>query len=146
MLDCLLHAGSQNVATFALDRLFVVTALRDFRFVDELGKDHGAEVRSKAEDVISLLVDDCRLLQQRRSKRSPALVDASSKQRRNGEERLLYRPPRGRPLESEDEELRDLLLAIELDTKNQVGEQAKVGDSTSESTSPAYDPELTVRR
>ncbi|KAG9287948.1 hypothetical protein G9A89_017543 [Geosiphon pyriformis] len=66
--DYCLHVGSENVVLYAKDNLYIVKTLREFQFVDEYGKDQGANVRQKAKDITNLLLDDERLKAERRSR------------------------------------------------------------------------------
>lgn len=42
LLDYLLHAGSENVVIYFRDNIYVVKTLKEFMYVDEMGKDQGA--------------------------------------------------------------------------------------------------------
>jgi epsin len=42
--------------------------LKEFQYIDEYGKDQGANVRQKAKDITNLLMDEARLRQERRSR------------------------------------------------------------------------------
>lgn len=42
VLDYLLHAGSENVVIYFRDNIYVVKTLKEFQYVDEYGKDQGA--------------------------------------------------------------------------------------------------------
>ncbi len=68
VLDYLLHAGSENVVVYFRDNIYVIKTLKEFQYVDEYGKDQGANVRQKAKDISNLLVDEARLRQERRSR------------------------------------------------------------------------------
>lgn len=68
VLDYLLHAGSENVVIYFRDNIYVIKTLKEFQFVDEYGKDQGANVRQKAKDISNLLTDEARLRQERRSR------------------------------------------------------------------------------
>lgn len=68
VLDYLLHAGSENVVIYFRDNLYVIKTLKEFQYVDEYGKDQGANVRQKAKDISNLLTDEARLRQERRSR------------------------------------------------------------------------------
>lgn len=68
MLDYLLHAGSENVVLYFKDNLYVIKTLKEFQYIDEDGKDQGANVRQKAKDITNLLMDESRLRDQRRSR------------------------------------------------------------------------------
>ncbi len=68
MLDYLLHAGSENVVVYFRDNLYVIKTLKEFQYVDEEGKDQGANVRQKAKDITNLLQDESRLRHERRDR------------------------------------------------------------------------------
>lgn len=82
MLDYCLHAGSENVVVYFKDNIYVikyvpgddgeaqltVRTLKEFVYVDEGGKDVGANVRQKAKDITNLLQDDERLRSERKSR------------------------------------------------------------------------------
>jgi epsin len=67
-LDYCLHAGSENVVIYFRDNVYLVKTLKEFQYVDEYGKDQGANVRQKAKDITNLLQDESRLRQERRSR------------------------------------------------------------------------------
>ncbi|KAI0829104.1 ENTH-domain-containing protein [Trametes gibbosa] len=66
VLDYLLHSGSENVIRYCEDNLYEIKTLREFQFVDDDGKDEGANVRQKAKDITNLLMDKNRLHEERR--------------------------------------------------------------------------------
>ncbi|KAI0667463.1 hypothetical protein C8Q78DRAFT_1196450 [Trametes maxima] len=68
VLDYLLHAGSENVVVYFRDNLYVIKTLKEFQFIDEEGKDQGANVRQKAKDITNLLQDEARLRHERRDR------------------------------------------------------------------------------
>ncbi|KDN45452.1 ENTH-domain-containing protein [Tilletiaria anomala UBC 951] len=68
LLDYLLHAGSENCVIYFRDNIYVVKTLKEFQYVDEYGKDQGANVRQKAKDITNLLQDEARLREERRSR------------------------------------------------------------------------------
>ncbi|KAI0822130.1 hypothetical protein BC628DRAFT_1459787 [Trametes gibbosa] len=68
VLDYLLHAGSENVVVYFRDNLYVIKTLKEFQYVDEEGKDQGANVRQKAKDITNLLQDESRLRHERRDR------------------------------------------------------------------------------
>ncbi len=65
MLDYLLHSGSENVILYCEDNLYIIKTLREFQFIDDFGRDQGANVRQKAKDITNLLLDRHRLAQER---------------------------------------------------------------------------------
>ncbi|KAI8143591.1 hypothetical protein BJV82DRAFT_610996 [Fennellomyces sp. T-0311] len=70
LLDYCLHVGSDNVVLYAKENIYVVKTLKEFQHVDDTGRDVGANVRQKAKDITSLLVDDARLKEERQSRHS----------------------------------------------------------------------------
>ncbi|KAF4565697.1 hypothetical protein EYR40_002232 [Pleurotus pulmonarius] len=68
LLDYCLHAGSENVVIYFRDNLYVIKTLKEFQYIDEEGKDQGANVRQKAKDITNLLQDESRLREERRSR------------------------------------------------------------------------------
>lgn len=68
LLDYLLHCGSENVISYARDNLYVIKTLKEFQYIDEDGKDQGANVRQKSKEITSLLADEARLREQRQSR------------------------------------------------------------------------------
>ncbi|TPX31714.1 hypothetical protein SmJEL517_g05015 [Synchytrium microbalum] len=65
LLDYLLHSGSEAVITYAKDNIYVIRTLKEFQFIDEEGKDQGANVRQKSKDLTALLNDEARLREER---------------------------------------------------------------------------------
>ena len=68
LLDYCLHAGSENVVIYFRDNIYVIKTLKEFQYIDEYGKDQGANVRQKAKDITNLLSDDTRLREERRAR------------------------------------------------------------------------------
>lgn len=50
VLDYCLHAGSENVVLYAKDNIYIVKTLREFQYLDDDGKDVGANGRLICED------------------------------------------------------------------------------------------------
>jgi epsin len=50
------------------DNLYVIKTLKEFQYIDEEGKDQGANVRQKAKDITNLLQDEGRLREERRNR------------------------------------------------------------------------------
>ncbi|KPV78334.1 uncharacterized protein RHOBADRAFT_33004, partial [Rhodotorula graminis WP1] len=69
VLDYILHAGSDNVVQYFRENIYIVKTLKEFQYVDETGKDQGANVRQKAKDITSLLLDEKRMRSQRASRK-----------------------------------------------------------------------------
>lgn len=70
LLDYCLHQGSENVVIYFRDNIYVIKTLKEFQYIDEDGKDQGANVRQKAKDITNLLQDESRLREERRSRAS----------------------------------------------------------------------------
>lgn len=86
LLDYIIHYGSENVVLWSKDNLYIIKTLREFQYIDEEGRDQGANIRSKARELTSLLQDDDRLRTERTSK--------NGRRRRRGSSRP---PPPTRP-------------------------------------------------
>ncbi|GJE94092.1 ENTH-domain-containing protein [Phanerochaete sordida] len=138
VLDYLLHAGSENVVIYFRDNLYLVKTLKEFQFVDEYGKDQGANVRQKAKDITNLLTDEARLRQERRSRahmrdrmvggsRRSADIEGEE-ENENVRRRSRSAPPR-RGNGREDDDLR---RAIEESKRSLAEEQSKSGTLTAE--------------
>lgn len=136
LLDYCLHAGSENVVIYFRDNLYVIKTLREFQFVDEFGKDQGANVRQKAKDIVNLLQDEARLRQERQSRAH--MRDRMVSGRREFDEdnenenvrrRSQSAPPRRRGGMTEEEQLR---RAIEESKKTAAQEQSRSGGMTAE--------------
>lgn len=65
VLDYCLHSGSENVVLWAKDNIYVIKTLREFQYVDDEGRDHGLNVRTKAKEITALLMDEERLRSER---------------------------------------------------------------------------------
>jgi len=52
------------------DNIYIIKTLKEFQYIDEDGKDQGANVRQKAKDITNLLMDEDRLREERRSRAS----------------------------------------------------------------------------
>src|SRR5260370_36910395 len=50
------------------DNIYIIKTLKEFQYIDEEGKDQGANVRQKAKDITNLLMDESRLRQERSSR------------------------------------------------------------------------------
>ncbi|KAH9475031.1 Epsin-1 [Psilocybe cubensis] len=70
LLDYCLHQGSENVVIYFRDNIYVIKTLKEFQYIDEDGKDQGANVRQKAKDITNLLQDENRLREERRTRAS----------------------------------------------------------------------------
>ncbi|KAI8829607.1 hypothetical protein BJ741DRAFT_382962 [Chytriomyces cf. hyalinus JEL632] len=65
LLDFLLVSGSENVIKYAKENLYVIKTLKEFIYLDEDGRDHGANVRQLSKDITAHLSDDARLREER---------------------------------------------------------------------------------
>jgi epsin len=57
--------GSNNICIYFQDNIYIIKSLSEFQYVDEDGKDQGANVRQKAIDITNLLRDERRLREER---------------------------------------------------------------------------------
>ena len=128
VLDYLLHAGSENVVLYFKDNLYIIKTLKEFQYVDEDGKDCGANVRQKAKDISNLLSDAGRLREERRNRASmrdrmirgqPGMEEEEEEFGRSNQ---LVPPRKGRGPERDDDELR---RAIEASKQSLADEQAR---------------------
>ncbi|KAI0686874.1 hypothetical protein BC835DRAFT_1378024 [Cytidiella melzeri] len=137
VLDYLLHAGSENVVIYFRDNLYVIKTLKEFQFVDEYGKDQGANVRQKAKDISNLLTDEARLRQERRSRANmrDRMIGSSGEGEEDFENENARRRSRtptrvgGKPRGGDDDELK---RAIEESKRSLAEEQARKGVLTAE--------------
>jgi hypothetical protein len=58
------------VVIYFRDNVYIIKTLKEFQYVDEDGKDQGANVRQKAKDITNLLQDESRLREERRARAS----------------------------------------------------------------------------
>ncbi|KAK9371868.1 uncharacterized protein V1513DRAFT_454159 [Lipomyces chichibuensis] len=65
VLDYCIHVGSEDVVRWAKDNTYIIKTLREFQYIDEEGRDQGANVRAKAKDLTVLLLDDERIRTER---------------------------------------------------------------------------------
>ncbi|KAI0919817.1 hypothetical protein AcV5_001785 [Taiwanofungus camphoratus] len=139
VLDYLLHAGSENVVIYFRDNIYVVKTLKEFQYIDEDGKDQGANVRQKAKDISNLLSDESRLRQERRSRatmrdrmiRGGGIPgDDDGLEDENSRRRSHSLPPR-RKANGPDADA-DLRRAIEESKRSLAEEHARKGQLTAE--------------
>ncbi|CAE6479061.1 unnamed protein product [Rhizoctonia solani] len=136
VLDYCLHAGSENTVIYFKDNLYVIKTLKEFQFVDEYGKDQGANVRQKAKDITNLLMDDARLREERRSRATmrDRMVqsgagefgmddEAENENRRRAQAQQMLGTPRSK--NKEDDEIR---RAIEASKRSLADEQRRLGE------------------
>ncbi|KAI0674006.1 hypothetical protein C8Q78DRAFT_969052 [Trametes maxima] len=126
VLDYLLHSGSENVIRYCEDNLYEIKTLREFQYIDEDGKDEGANVRQKAKDITNLLMDKKQLYQERRIRSQ--MWDRLKGQGKGAEDDTDARRKRatnGASREEDDEELR---RAIEESKRTAEQERATAED------------------
>jgi len=70
VLDYCLHQGSENVVIYFRDNVYIIKTLKEFQYIDDDGKDQGANVRQKAKDITNLRLDESRLREERRARAS----------------------------------------------------------------------------
>ncbi|CEP11295.1 hypothetical protein [Parasitella parasitica] len=136
VLDYCLHVGSENVVLYAKENIYVVKTLKEFQHVDDTGKDVGFNVRQKAKDVTSLLLDDQRLKEERRSRhqmqdRMAGVGDymndvlwGSKSSGGGGQDHQVYQQP------GYKDEDKDLKRAIEESRRTAEQEHRKRGEGT----------------
>ena len=108
VLDYLVRYGSEKCVLWSKDNLYIIKTLREFIHFDEAGVDQGAIVRVKAKELVSLLIDDERI-QQEREAAGRSLGGRPG--RRNG----LSPPPRRRRNTADDDDYDpELERALEL--------------------------------
>ena len=66
LLNYLLRNGSERVVTAAREHLYDLKGLENYTFVDELGKDHGINIRHKVKEMIEFVQDDDKLREERK--------------------------------------------------------------------------------
>ncbi|KAI6024256.1 hypothetical protein EDC04DRAFT_2725853 [Pisolithus marmoratus] len=152
VLDYLLHAGSENVVLYFRDNLYIIKTLKEFQYVDEDGKDCGANVRQKAKDITNLLADAGRLREERRSRANmrdrmlrgtPGYDDEEeepSTRRSSGGQ-----PPRkNRTANNKDED--DLRRAIEASKRSLAEEQSRATEDRDLETAIRLSQEEEMKR
>lgn len=84
VLDYIIKTGSEKVALQCKENIYAIQTLKDFQYTED-GKDHGASVREKAKQLVSLLKDDERLKNERtkalkakeRLAQTPSAIDST---------------------------------------------------------------------
>jgi epsin len=129
VLDYLLHAGSENVVVYFRDNIYIIKTLKEFQYVDEYGKDQGANVRQKAKDITNLLTDEARLRQERLSRANMRDRMLGQPEQEDGNDEPPIQLPRGDENHARrangalgDDELR---RAIEESKRSLAAEQAR---------------------
>jgi epsin len=124
------------VVIYFKDNVYVIKTLKEFQYVDEEGKDQGANVRQKAKDITNLLSDESRLRQERRSRahmRDRMIRGGDDDE--NGREstpRSLDENSGRRKTRGKDRDEDELRKAIEESKRSLAAEQAKQGALTAE--------------
>ncbi|KAF3196672.1 hypothetical protein TWF106_003399 [Orbilia oligospora] len=129
VLDYCLHEGSAHVVVWAKDNIYIIKTLREFQYIDEEGKDQGLNVRIAAKELTGLILDEERLRNERKDRKSwkarVAGLDEgiSSEGSHNQKEQQQHaRRRQQRPARNDDEDL-EYRLAIEA-SKNLAEEEA----------------------
>ncbi|KAK6332758.1 hypothetical protein TWF696_002780 [Orbilia brochopaga] len=126
VLDYCLHEGSAHVVVWAKDNIYIIKTLREFQYIDEEGKDQGLNVRIAAKELTGLILDEERLRNERKDRKSwkarvagldEGISSDGPHPPREQPRRRQHRPPR-----NEDEDL-EYRLAIEA-SKNLAEEEA----------------------
>ncbi|KAF8603394.1 ENTH-domain-containing protein [Ceratobasidium sp. AG-I] len=137
VLDYCLHAGSENTVIYFKDNLYVIKTLKEFQFVDEYGKDQGANVRQKAKDITNLLTDDARLREERRSRASmrdrmvrgeTGQFDQGDEQDNENERRRRAQALLGAPKTRAPKEEDEMRRAIEESKRSLANDQRRQGE------------------
>ncbi|KAJ2723988.1 hypothetical protein GGI07_002275 [Coemansia sp. Benny D115] len=68
VLDFCLHEGSTSVVKYTKDNIYIIKTLREFQHIGESGMDLGINVRQKAKEVTSLLLDTSKLEDARKNR------------------------------------------------------------------------------
>ncbi|XP_055338723.1 clathrin interactor 1-like [Paramacrobiotus metropolitanus] len=69
LLGYMLRNGAERVVTSGKEHLFDLRSLEHYKFVDEVGKDQGINVRNRVKEMLDLLQDDARLRDERKKAR-----------------------------------------------------------------------------
>ena len=130
VLDYLLHAGSENVVVYFRDNIYIIKTLKEFQYIDEEGKDQGANVRQKAKDITNLLQDESRLRHERRDRammrdRMVGGRQEDGDENENDRRRSQSVPGSGRRRNGGNREDDDLRKALEESKKTAAEEQAR---------------------
>ncbi|PWW74527.1 ENTH-domain-containing protein [Tuber magnatum] len=91
VLDYCLHEGSEHVVVWAKDNIYIIKTLREFQFIDEDGRDQGLNVRISAKELTSLIMDEDRLRNERKDRKSWKSRGPRTSSSRQDEEDLEYR-------------------------------------------------------
>lgn len=97
VLDYLLHSGNENVWNYFNDNIYIVKTLKEFQYIDDNNVDQGINVRQKAKDITSLLLDESKMRSRRR-----AYQESAHRNREPGD----YSDEAGRRRRQRDNEMR----------------------------------------
>ncbi|KAI6001930.1 ENTH-domain-containing protein [Pisolithus albus] len=119
VLDYLLHAGSENVVLYFKDNLYVIKTLKEFQYIDEDGKDCGANNRTTDEDDLRRAIEA--------SKRSLAEEQSRATEDRDLETAIRL---------SKEEEMKRNKAVEDSNAAALFDDQAQIPDPTSNSSNP----------
>ncbi|KAG4093606.1 ENTH-domain-containing protein [Neocallimastix lanati (nom. inval.)] len=68
LLEYLLYNGSEYVISYAHDNIYIIKTLKEFQYIDDRGRDYGANVRQKSREISELLTNQSKLIDMRISK------------------------------------------------------------------------------
>lgn len=129
VLDYCLHEGSELCVTWARKNIYIIKTLREFIYLDEDGKDVGANIRMSAKELTLLVMDEERLRAERANRhtwksRVTGLEDMSGLENDGEASGSTPRRTRGdRSRRTEDEDL-EYKLALEA-SKHEAEEDAR---------------------
>ncbi|KAH7886750.1 hypothetical protein F5I97DRAFT_1807100 [Phlebopus sp. FC_14] len=151
VLDYLLHAGSENVVLYFRDNIYIIKTLKEFQYVDEDGKDCGANVRQKAKDISNLLSDVGRLREERRSRASmrDRMIKGATDGMEGGDDeggRLGSAAPPSRKNRAVDRDEEELRRAIEASKRSLAEEQGRATEERDLQTAIRLSEEEEARR
>lgn len=131
LLDYLVRHGSDGVIRWCQENLYVVKTLREYHHRDESGREHGSDIRKRAKDLTSLIMDKAKLSDVRSGR---------GRRRRSREESSKPRTPR-RPTGGEDDEM---ARALELSKQTAAAEDEKrrMAGGTDNSMQSAYELQM----
>ncbi|ROT43337.1 ENTH-domain-containing protein [Sodiomyces alkalinus F11] len=124
VLDYCLHDGSELVVTWARESIYVIKTLREFQYIDDDGRDVGQNVRVAAKELTSLILDEERLRNERRDRKTWKSRVTGLEEYAPQSQGPPQRPARERRRPSIDEEDAEYRLAIEA-SKHQEEEDRK---------------------
>ncbi|KAL6626039.1 ENTH-domain-containing protein [Neocallimastix sp. 'constans'] len=68
LLEYLLYNGSEYVISYAHDNIYIIRTLKEFQYIDDRGRDYGANIRQKSREIYELLSNESKLIEMRISK------------------------------------------------------------------------------